>query len=115
MTDLLPGPRAGTAPSPDDVRPGVPPVSDAELEAQALAAEAVDVADDDAVSYWELTERQDLGLLPDWYMPGPGAGARRLDGWKRNLAWLLVGTFLAINAAGLCSTYGRIEGWGFGS
>ncbi|WCO67495.1 hypothetical protein PO878_02020 [Iamia majanohamensis] len=105
MTDLLPHPTDHEA---DDG----PPVDDAELEAQALAAERSDVADDDAVPYWDLAERQDLGLLPEWYMPGPTAGARRLVGWRRRLAWALVLTFLAINAAGLCSTYGRIEGFG---
>jgi hypothetical protein len=91
---------------------GLPPVSDAELEAQALAAGPVDVADDDAVSYWDVAGRNDLGLLPDWYMPTAGAGSRRLHGWRRGLAWSLVATFLSINAAGLCSTYGRIEGFG---
>ncbi|HXH57390.1 hypothetical protein [Iamia sp.] len=91
---------------------GLPPISAAELEAQALAAGPVDVPDDDAVSYWEVAGRDDLGLLPDWYMPTAGAGSRRLHGWRRRLAWSLVATFLSINAAGLCSTYGRIEGLG---
>lgn len=91
---------------------GLPPVSDAELEAQALAAGPVDVPDDDAVSYWDVAGRNDMGLLPDWYMPTAGAGSRRLHGWRRGLAWSLVATFLSINAAGLCSTYGRIEGFG---
>lgn len=111
MSDLLPRPRT-TDDGPTD--PAVPSVSDAELEAQALAAQPVEVADDDAVSYWDVAEREDLGLLPEWYMPGPRAGARRLVGWKRTLAWVLIGTFLSIDAAGLCFTYGRIEGWGFG-
>ncbi len=109
MTDLLPhptGPDEGGAP---DERA---PVTDAELEAQALAAAPRDVADDDAVSYWDVAPNQDLGLLPEWYMPGPSAGARRLVGWKRTLAWVLIATFLAIDAAGLCFTYGRIEGFG---
>lgn len=111
MTDLRP-PDAD-----DDVRltpDDLPPLTDAELEAQALAAPRADVADDDATPYWEMTDSEELGLLPDWYMPTSGAGSRRLVGGKRNLAWGLVGTFLAINAAGLCSTYGRIEGWGIG-
>ncbi len=92
----------------------LPPLTEAELEAQALAAPRSDVADEDAIPYWEMTDRQDMGQLPDWYMPTSPAGTRQLVGWKRNLAWGLVGTFLAIDAAGLCSTYGRIEGWGIG-
>lgn len=120
MTDVLPAPTdAEASPSSPTTDEGdlaeadLPPLSDSELEAQALAAERCDVADDDAVSYWEFADHQDLGLLPAWYMPGPSAGARRLVGWKRRLAWVLIGTFLSIDAAGLCFTYGRIEGWGF--
>lgn len=109
MTDLLSHP---TDPTDDDGPDDLAPLSDAELEAQALAAAPTDVAGDDAVPYWELTDRKDLGLLPDWYMPTASAGARRLVGWKRRLAWALIFTFLSINAAGLCSTYGRIEGFG---
>ena len=106
MTDVL-------APPPDaDGDADLPPLSDAELEAQALAAPRCDVADEGAVPYWDLADRRDLDLLPAWYMPSPSAGARRLVGWKRSLAWALVVAFLAINAAGLCSTYGRIEGFG---
>lgn len=83
-------------------------VDDAELEAEALAAAPVDEVPDDAVSWWDVVAPNDLGLLPTWYMPTAPAGARRLVGWKRTLAWALVLMFLAINAAGLCSTYGRV-------
>ncbi len=114
MTDLLP--RTPDLDSDADILgdDDLPPVSDVDLEAQALAAAPADVADDDADCFWDHADRRDLGLLPEWYMPGPTAGARRLTGWKRTLAWVLIGTFLAIDAAGLCFTYGRIEGWGFG-
>ncbi|HMJ75415.1 MAG TPA: hypothetical protein VK507_05555 [Iamia sp.] len=89
--------------TPDDLS-----VDDAELEAEALAAEPVDEVDDDAVSWWDVVTPTDLGLLPSWYMPTAAAGSRRLEGWKRALAWSLILMFLAINAAGLCSTYGRV-------
>jgi hypothetical protein len=83
-------------------------ISDEDLAAEALAAEPLDVVGEDAVCWWDMTDEGDLGLLPDWYMPSAKAGARRLVGWKRVLAWTLVIMFLAINAAGLCSTYGRV-------
>lgn len=83
-------------------------ISEDELAAEALAAAPVDVADPDAVSWWDLTGQGHLGLLPAWYMPSPRLGSRRVVGWKRVVLWSLVLTFLAINAAGLCSTYGRV-------
>ncbi|HEV7720394.1 MAG TPA: hypothetical protein VGO60_03885 [Iamia sp.] len=89
--------------TPDDLS-----VDDAELEAEALAAEPIDEVDDDAVSWWDVVAPTDFGLLPSWYMPTASAGAGRLIGWKRTLAWTLILMFLAINAAGLCSTYGRV-------
>ena len=85
----------------------LPPVSDAELAALALAAEPDPVLPDDAVSFWTVAEPQ-TGLLPSWYMPAPAAGARRLRGWRRAMAWTLVVAFVAIDAVGLCSTYGPI-------
>jgi hypothetical protein len=85
-------------------------ISDEELAAEALAAEA-EALSDDAVPWTdvvdEATER--LDLLPGWYMPAPMIGGRLLDGWRRRLAFVIVVAFLAINAAGLCSTYGIVE------
>lgn len=43
-------------------------------------------------------------LVGDWYMPAPRAGL--LTGWRRRVALSLVGTFVVIEAVGLCSTYG---------
>jgi hypothetical protein len=83
-------------------------VDEAELAAEALAAAPIDDVPDDAVSWWDVVGPADLGLLPPWYMPTASAGSRRLVGWKRALAWTLILMFLAINAAGLCSTYGRV-------
>lgn len=76
-------------------------LSDEELTAQALAAPARSGAEDDAVSYWDVVERQDLGLLPAWYMPTPGAGPRRLRAWRRRVAYLVTGSIVTLNAAGL--------------
>jgi hypothetical protein len=46
--------------------------------------------------------------LPEWYLPQPMRGVR-LSGWRRRVAVLIVAAFIAINAYGLCSTYGWIE------
>lgn len=83
-------------------------VDDDELTAQALAAPPVTAADDDAISYWDVVERQDLGILPDWYMPSPSAGSRRLTGWRRRVVYLIIISIGLINAIGLCVTYGRV-------
>ncbi len=83
-------------------------LTDEELTAQALAASPRTVADDDAVSYWDVVAPHDLGLLPAWYMPTPSAGSRRLRGWRRRVAYLVAGSIVLINAAGLCVTYGRV-------
>lgn len=83
-------------------------MTDAELEAEALAAAPTDVVPDDAVSWWSVVDPAPQGTLPAWYMPAPTAGARRLHGAKRLLAYGLIATFLSINAAGFCFTYGAI-------
>jgi hypothetical protein len=41
-------------------------------------------------------------------MPAPMGGRRRLGRWQRRVAWLVVATFVLIDAYGLCSTYGSI-------
>lgn len=83
-------------------------ISDEELSALALAAGDAEIVDDDAISLWDLDPPQAHGLLPGWYMPTAAAGTRRLRGWRRNVALMVVTAFLAIDAAGLCSTYGPI-------
>ena len=82
-------------------------VTDDELTALALSADPDAPLPPDAVSLWELGAR-DEPLLPDWYMPAPMSGHRRLGKWQRRLAWLVVATFVLIDAYGLCSTYGSI-------
>ena len=67
-------------------------VSDAELTELALAA------DPDAPI---------PALLPGWFMPVP-MGARR-SGRTRRTVGLIVTSLLALNAAGLCVTYGVVE------
>ena len=47
------------------------------------------------------------GLLPDWYMPAP-AGAVLPRGWRRRIAITVIAAILAINALGLCVTYGQV-------
>lgn len=81
-----------------------PPISDAELEALALAAPLEPDLGPDAVA-WRPSEDA-AGLLPDWYMPAPLA--LRRDWRARVAAAVVVAAILAINAAGLCVTYGRV-------
>jgi hypothetical protein len=85
-------------------------ISDEELAAEALAARP-EALPDDAVPWTEVVDADTHGLdlLPGWYMPPPMIGGRLLDGWRRRLALIVIVAFLAINAAGLCSTYGIVE------
>ena len=82
-------------------------VSDEELSLLALAADPDTVVDDDAPSLWAVLG-QDQGLLPDWYMPPVSAGPRVHPRWRRRVALLIVCAFLAVDAYGLCSTYGYL-------
>jgi hypothetical protein len=84
-------------------------ISDEELTALALAGDPDAPLPDDAVNLWELDQaEQGEGLLPGWYMPAPMAGTRRLRGWRRRVAILVIVTFLMIDMYGLCSTYGSV-------
>jgi hypothetical protein len=92
----------------------VEPLTDDELTALALAADIDTVVEDDAVPLWDLDRPHANGLLPDWYMPAP-MGARPLSGWRRRFVrcnvFLIIMSFVVINAAGLCSTYGELTRW----
>ena len=89
---------------------GVATVSDEELTALALAADPDAALPADALSVWDVLGTDiDRQLLPAWYMPAPAPGQRRLTGWRRRAVFVVVAAFVAINAAGLCSTYGIIE------
>lgn len=83
-------------------------ITDDELVALALAAHPDPDVDDEAVSLWTLTSDDD-DLLPTWYMPAPMARTRLLIGWRRNVVLLLIASFVLINAAGLCVTYGWVQ------
>ena len=84
-------------------------ISDEELTALALAADPDAPLPADAVPFTR-DGAEDDGLLPRWYMPSPaGGGPRRHAPWQRKVAYGLIGAFLAIDAAGLCSTYGWIS------
>jgi hypothetical protein len=82
-------------------------VSDAELAACALAADPEATVDDDALCLWEVCGGSAPSRLPAWYMPAP-SGGRLFSGWRRTVIVLIVVAFIAINVAGLCSTYGRV-------
>lgn len=78
------------------------PISDEELERLALAAESDEVPDD-AVP-WSPIGRDPL--IADWYMPAPATA--RTDLRTRVVAGTIIASIVAINAAGLCVTYGRV-------
>ena len=78
-----------------------------ELTALALAADPDAPLPPGAVNLWEMTART-TQLLPEWYMPAPMCGRRRLSRWQRRVAWLVAAAFVLIDAYGLCSTYGAI-------
>ena len=81
------------------------PISDDELEALALAADPDAPVDPDAVPF--ETYGESGWLLPSWYMPLP-QGVRRSRRTKFAVA-LVVLAILAVNAVGLCVTYGHLE------
>lgn len=84
------------------------PLTDEELTALALAADPDMVVDADVPSFWALSAGEPDGLLPEWYMPTPVGATRLPHGWRRRVVLLIIISFLAIAASGLCSTYGQI-------
>ncbi len=101
--------RGTGAPDAGADRPFDPDDPGDQLALDALAAVGdPDVVPDGAVPWRPTDATGDAGLLPDWYMPAPVAGTRRLTGWRRGLAWLLVAASLAVVASGLCNTYGEL-------
>ena len=83
-------------------------MTDEELAEEALAADpdapvgdgAVPMVDPDAGPGGGVT-----ALLPGWYMP---SAVRPLRGWSRWVVLVIIASFVAINAYGLCSTYGWV-------
>lgn len=55
-----------------------------------------------------LTPPEDVLLLPEWYQAPAMRRAVLLHGWRRGVVLGIVIAFVAINAFGLCSTYGHI-------
>lgn len=92
-------PDATTAATADDTL-----VDDEELARLAMAGDPEAPLPPDAVPW--SPDRDGADLLPDWYMPAP-AGTP-LQGWRRAVAWLIVGAALAVVASGLCNTYGEL-------
>jgi len=96
------------APEPElvaSMEPAFPPsfdLSDDELTAQALAADP-ELAVDDDLPPWSPTA---TGLMPDWYMPA--SLPRHRGGWRACVAIAVIVGLVAINAAGLCITYGHL-------
>ena len=87
-------------------------LDDAALTELALAADPNQPLDEDAIPVFDyLGGRPADGLLPGWYMPAPvspvptGAAHR---GWRSAVILVVILAFVVIEAAGLCSTYGRI-------
>jgi hypothetical protein len=103
--------RAATMTKPDDRCPAE--ISDAELAALALAADPHQPLDANAVPFdFYLGQTvgnylgQTVGNLPEWYMPP--VMARRSRRARKLIVLAIIGAFLAIEAAGLCSTYGQL-------
>jgi hypothetical protein len=87
-----------------------PQITDDELSAEALSADPEAAVAADAVSIWDVVG-QGPQPLPEWYMPAPMGGS--LWGWRRHFARcniaLIIASFVAINAYGLCNTYGQLH------
>ena len=82
---------------------------EAELTRLALAADPDAPLPEDAVPYEPAGTTRGGELLPSWYMPMPaGRPRRRFSRRTRLIVLLLILAFLAIDAYGLCSTYGSI-------
>ena len=88
------------------------PFTDDELTELALASDMDVGVGDDAVPISQVLGPSAEGPLPCWYLPAP-RGARRLSGWRgRIVRWSalsVIASFVVINAAGLCNTYGQLH------
>jgi hypothetical protein len=84
----------------------LPPLTDEELTAQALAADP-DVVPDDAAMPFDDGDDDRPMLLPAWYMPVAVRGSSKR--WHRVLVSAAIAGFVVINAFGFCITYGLLE------
>ena len=80
-------------------------LSDEELTELALGADP-DAPLDAAAVPLESELSSGAGLLPSWYMPAVAIG--RAHRYWKVVVIVLVTALLAIEAAGLCSTYGQL-------
>lgn len=81
-------------------------ITDADLEALALAAPVDGPLDPDAVPIDQYLRTAAPAALPDWYMAPPAVRSRR--GWSRMVILGFIASLIFIEAYGLCSTYGQI-------
>jgi hypothetical protein len=83
-------------------------ITDEQLTELALAADPDEPMDVDAVPLTVYLGglEESGGLLPQWYMPTPMA--RRGKRWRLPVVLVIVAAFVAIEAAGLCSTFGQL-------
>jgi hypothetical protein len=79
--------------------------TDEELTELALAADPDAPIDATAIPLSDSASSS-LGLLPSWYMPAIALGTAQRY-WKIVVV-VLVAALFAIEAAGLCSTYGQL-------
>jgi hypothetical protein len=81
------------------------PLTDAELTELALASEPGRPPAVDAVPLAAYLD-EEPGLLPLWYMPSPMTRIR--PRWRTPVVVAIVAAFVAIEAFGLCSTFGQV-------
>jgi len=79
--------------------------TEAELTELALSADPDAPMGDDAIPL-SVYLGQAGGLLPQWYMPSPMA--RSGTRWRLPVVLAIVVAFVAIEAFGLCSTFGQV-------
>ena len=80
------------------------PITDEELTALALSADPDQPLDADAVPIGVYLANA-VGPLPEWYMAP--VMARHTGRRQRAVILAVVGSFVVIEAFGLCSTYGQ--------
>jgi len=87
-------------------------LTDEELTALALGADPHLALDDKAMPFWDYVGREQVEPLPSWYMPTP-MRPRTIAGWRlvvvRCGVASVIASFVAINACGLCNTYGQLH------
>jgi hypothetical protein len=87
-------------------RPLDVPLTDDELTALALAADADAPLDDDAVPLHIHLAQFAGAALPQWYMaPAMARSGRR---WRTPVVLTIIAAFLLIEGLGLCNTFGQL-------